>query len=128
MDSMRSEMTGSQILSEAESEVSYLKWGSLFPAVFGNLGKKMNSFEMQAKLEKLEAHLLPDSVSRWYNLPSACFEKRNKLMADNIYKVTLNNQTKRIAVFVGASHVPFLRRYLSKFPSLNILTLPDLED
>lgn len=120
------DLEGTPIYEQAQSKLSSLQWGSLLPALFGNLGLKMNSYEFQYIAESLEAHRFPDSVSKAYTRAAFCFERRNELMAANVAAVAQANTGKRIIVFVGASHIPFMRRYLKKFQFLNVLTIPDM--
>lgn len=112
-----------KLAKEQANYISKFRRKLFWSFLTGHGGEFFNSKSGQEFSNKVEAHFFKESVSQNYDKASVYWEKRNELMAKNVIRTVNLTNKKRIVVVVGASHVPFLKKYLSQQHRFKILTL-----
>ncbi len=122
------ELEGSEILAEFYSFLNNFKSKMEGKMETDEMLLFVNNQENQEKLYQIEYSFVPVGLNEKKDLMSFYYMDRNYRMAMNILEVIKNNpDKKRIVVFYGVSHVPFIKKILRAETEHQILTLPDID-
>ncbi len=85
--------------------------------------------KQKLQLGELFNNIYPSwNKSKWAKLLQQTWSKRNERIANNVKKVfSTNPSLKRLVVFIGAAHIPSLKKNLQRNDSIVVKVLSDYE-
>lgn len=95
----------------------------------GKVYEFVNTEQFQLQLGELFNNIYPSwNKSKWAKLLQQTWSKRNERIANNVKKVfSTNPSLKRLVVFIGAAHIPSLKKNLQRNDSIVVKVLSDYE-
>lgn len=96
----------------------------------GEIYEFVNTTNFQLQLAELFDNIYPVwNKSKWAKLLQQTWSKRNERIAANIVKVYKDNPAlKKLVVFIGAAHLPSLKKYLLQEGNISIKVFSDYQN
>jgi len=101
--------------------------GTIFPALFGGIGKHANKPKSAQRLHTMSSLRYAENSCEECDLATRYWDERNQRIAKNLGTQITSQSFQKNVLVIGAAHIVGVKQELKKqFPDINVILLNDL--